>query len=901
LQESQSAHAEISRYWGKAKPLAGGGLPTHPLAYHSLDVAGAMAALLDAWPWALARLAAATGLQSGQARGWALAAAALHDLGKFADAFQAKAPDHWSGRPAWPGGLQTQGFDHGSFGRELWTASSARGRFEFDAHRQFHAWLMAAWGHHGAPPDAKRPYRNRHCDVIRGAATGDAHAFADAICDLFQVATNAPDIEPGPETWLFAGLCIIADWIGSNQAWFPYRAADLAIADYWREVAVPKGAVAVRAAGLTAASPATTLTLAQLTGRDDAPTPLQRWAAEVALPDGPMIAIVEDLTGAGKTEAALLLAHRLIAAGRASGLYWALPTQATANMLHDRFKPAGARAGYRAIFDRGAAPSLALAHGGVDLAEGFQSTIIRPADPASAAAQDGEAYGDAADAAASAQCAAWLADERRKSLLAHVGVGTIDQALMAALPRRFAALRQAALAGRVLIVDEVHGYDPFVARTLKGLLAVHAAHGGSAILLSATLTTVAKSELVAGFAEGLGRIAPPLQQRSFPLATIVDGAAAHAAPIASQRGTRRDLSVRRIDDPAAALAHVVDHARAGRCAVWIRNTVGDALDAYDALLGAGPDVRATLFHSRFMIVDRAAIEAEVLAAFGPASREVDRTGRVLIATQVVEQSLDLDFDAMVSDLAPLELLIQRAGRLHRHDRGARPPPELLVLGPNPALAADAAWYARAFPRAARVYGDHAKLWAGLNLLVHHGALPLSSRDPRSLLETIDRVVEADGVPEPLRRSHEETWARDSAGRATARSQLVAQVRHAFHEDGRSWGRDDEAPTRLGAEQRLLRLAQWREEVLTPLAGGTGWAAWRRSEVQWWASAIAAVGAGTWDHAVAAARADWPGWLDGCLLVPMAGTDAAGFTAPIADASGTARCLFYSHSRGLILC
>lgn len=188
------------------------------------------------------------------------------------------------------------------------------------------------------------------------------------------------------------------------------------------------------------------------------------------LPAGPMLAIVEDVTGSGKTEAALLLASRLMRSGLASGVFMAMPTMATANAMYGRLEVC-----YLSLFTEKA--SLVLAHGRRDLNPDFLASV---SDRNAASRQtESEETGDQASAA----CAAWIADDRRKAFLADVGVGAVDQAFLGVLPSRHQALRLWGLADRVLVVDEAHAYDAYMGRELERLLEFHAALGGSAIVL----------------------------------------------------------------------------------------------------------------------------------------------------------------------------------------------------------------------------------------------------------------------------------------------------------------------------------------------------------------------------------------------------------------------------------
>ena len=229
---------------------------------------------------------------------------------------------------------------------------------------------------------------------------------------------------------------------------------------------------------------------------------MQEACSAVALRDGPMLAVIEDETGAGKTEAALILAQRMMAAGKGRGLFFALPTMATADAMFLRNRDCIA-----GMFDRG--PSLTLAHGRAGLSVGFRDLIGReranPDEPG---------------------CSDWLAEDRRRALLADVGVGTIDQALLAVLPTRHSCLRLYGLSSKILIVDEVYEMgDPYLQELLVTLLRIHAAMGGSAILLTATLPLGLRARLVAAFEEGAGRETSPSTDRAYPALTVAGAAA----------------------------------------------------------------------------------------------------------------------------------------------------------------------------------------------------------------------------------------------------------------------------------------------------------------------------------------------------------------------------------------
>lgn len=476
-------------YWGKAQPRGDAGPQWHPAPYHGLDVAAVGAAFLESRPRALAALARAAGLPEDLARRWLLFALSIHDIGKFACCFQSKAAPLFRNRDQWGSARRLRADPgHGRVGIALW-----KGGCSLDGTRRaaftplfggplkrlpFDRWFCAAAGHHGRPLAVEDATLD---GLACQEALDDARTFVEACADLFNPKVP-PDVQLrdaaiGRSSWLVAGLTMLCDWIGSNQTWFEYKEPRWTLPDYWA-IALQTARQALDRAGLSAPRVAARFTLADALGKgndgtdDDGtapdPTPLQRWAAEEASIDGQSLVIIEDLTGAGKTEAGLIVAHRLMTAGAAEGLYWALPTMATADALYRRF----ARA-YRRLFADAGQASLALAHSASAFNEVFAKSLFEPEPEEGGslrygrgdeAGAEGEADADA-DVTASAR---WLADDRRRTFLADVGVGTIDQALLGVLPSRHQALRLAALSRRALVVDEAHSYDPYMTRLRLG-------------------------------------------------------------------------------------------------------------------------------------------------------------------------------------------------------------------------------------------------------------------------------------------------------------------------------------------------------------------------------------------------------------------------------------------------
>jgi CRISPR-associated endonuclease/helicase Cas3 len=823
-------------YWGKAHPQDEVAQRYHLLVFHSLDVAACGEALLRLPHLSLAALSADLGWPLPEVQRWFVFFLAIHDVGKFARAFQNLAPD--LSPDLVPKNPRKQyGERHDTLGWLFWRDKGAthvlgesRGEEDF-----WDDWMRTAAGHHGKPPRETASSGNRQLysdDFFLPEDFAAALSFVDAAKALFlpeeMPVFSAEEVRILKQhSWRLAGLAVLADWLGSDSGSFPYQEDPCPIKKYWEQVAQPRAEAAVCAAGLRAQAVRRwdegDDAFAKLFGDEKRPTPLQQYAATVEMSAEPQLFLLEDVTGAGKTEAALLLAHRLLAAGCAQGLYFALPTMATANQMYERVGGV-----YRRLYESQANPSLILSHGARQLVEGFRQSVLKPGEQR----QDLSYSKD--DPSASAQCSAWLADNRKKALLADVGVGTVDQALLGVLPVRHQSLRLLGLSGKVLLIDEVHAYDAYMSTLLEGLLEAQALQGGSAILLSATLPAALRAKLAAAFQRGCGgtsgALAPDMR---YPLATQVCGrieVKTHAC------ATRPQLARRVRVEPLHSEQDVIDliarEAEAGRSICWIRNTVEDVRHAYDVLQPSLPPERLQLFHSRYAMGDRLAIEGAVVQHFGLSSTTEVRRGQVLIGTQVVEQSLDLDFDVMVSDLAPVDLVIQRAGRLQRHARSAegnlaadgverREAPVLHLLCPESTDEPDSNWYKRLFPKASFVYPDAGQLWLTQRVLLEAGCIVTPGESGqrggvRSLVEAVYDKDAGSPVPEALQRA-----TREQEGKVLAEISLAGfnrlRLDMGYCDDGKNkWFEESQIKTRLGEESRTIYLAREENGTLRPL-------------------------------------------------------------------------------------
>ncbi len=888
-------------YWGKARRDGEDGARLHLLAYHCLDVAAVGAALLQADASLRHRLAAIAHLDPSSVERFLPFALALHDIGKFAPAFQDLKPEL---AEALQGPRPRVGYAtrHDAMGLALWCGKlavdatsagwlSAQGRDGplggGDLCYLVAPWMHAVLGHHGQPAVDRGALHNHFHP--RQRARADAHEFAAAVAALFgpvELRFERPPAECEVETalkpssWMVAGLAVLCDWLGSSAEWFPFRQDATPLAAYWGE-ARARAARALEACGILPRRASLSTGMAALYPAVTAPRPMQEAVQAIELSAGPQLFLLEDLTGSGKTEAAVLLAHRLMAAGKGGGVFFALPTMATANAMYERIQAVVPR-----LFLDGEQPSVVLAHSAPHLLAGLRDLGL-PQQPG----------GDylRGEPSISTQCAAWIADSRKRALLAQVGVGTLDQALMAAMQVRHGTLRLLGVSRNVLVVDEVHAYDAYMASILERLLEFQAGLGGSAILLSATLPTEQRRRLAAAFQRGLGARSAASGSAAYPLVTRVDAGSVVERPVRAAASSCRRVAVKPIDSPEAAAALVVSAAAAGRRVCWIRNTVQDAIDAHALLVPRLPPKALALFHARFAMGDRLRIESDVLAAFGPAERRRESVAglRVLVATQVVEQSLDLDFDDLITDLAPMDLVIQRAGRLHRHRRDGRGEPVLHVLGPPFTEAPEGSWFASAFPRAKHVYRDWGQVWLTLRELVRRGALVLPG-EARALMDAVFSQAARAEVPAALERASDEAELERKVSRSIADGVKV-DLPGGYGGDQHSWASDARVATRLSEPTTLVRLARLVDSRAVPWIAAERHA-WELSQLQVARRKLA--GPAPSDAAlIEAAKASMPFVDDGMVTVVLRGA-AQGFRGGGLDHEGHPVGVLYDRGIGL---
>ncbi|HYE00979.1 MAG TPA: CRISPR-associated helicase Cas3' [Alphaproteobacteria bacterium] len=827
--------------WGKA---ARGSTDWHPLPYHMLDVAAVLDLGLQRRPQLLSALSAGLEMQEAECRAMLLAVLALHDVGKVAHGFQMLRPDIAALLGRSPGRRKPFACRHDQAGKLILQMLLEQSRLALPVPAGGDAeailLLTVATGHHGTVPVHDHPWNDLTWSGF--AQAGDLDAAAElvaAMADRFDWRSGWPDAA-GLERLspLLNGLFTLCDWLGSAEP-FVYRPEAMPLDRYYEEHALPTAERVldeVRPAlfrELPRHPPAAFEALFAGLGRNGVaprPTPLQALIDGLftgeALPGGPLLTIIEDLPGAGKTEAADLIAQRLIALGRADGLYVGLPTMVTADAAFDRKFDRERGLDYGAALFA-APPQVVLAHSRRHRHRQFAFA------PTQAGVEEGEGH-----------AAAWFGRSSRRALLTELGVGTVDQALAGALRARFATLRLAGLWRKLLVVDEVHAYDPYMRPLLEALMRWQGQMGHSVVLMSATLPSAIRNALARAYAEGAGwtetaQAAAALPPGPYPQLSLVGAAGIQTRAVDPVPGPgTRPVRFAAVHDEDEADARILEWLAAGRSILWFRNSVGDAVEAWErhaALAERAGRPAPLLYHARFLPADRSAAESALLGAIGKGADPGARRGRLVIATQAAEQSLDLDADEMVCDLAMVDSVIQRLGRRRRHARRAdgsladdgvdlRPDSPVLLHMP-PLLPAGPRWYAARFPRAARIYSDDAKLWLTARHLLDPATIPGRRRigaalvladDLRPLLEAV--YAEAPALPEEaaaLLRRHAQALGDAVAERALGRRGSLSFQRDLVEDWGSGSTRSDDAE----GEPRT-RLIDGHTAVLAAVEDGT---------------------------------------------------------------------------------
>ncbi|WP_306367067.1 CRISPR-associated helicase Cas3' [Nocardiopsis sp. CC223A] len=707
--------------WGKTGEVDHG-LPDeawHPLLFHMIDSANVAGQIWDRYLSAAMRGALGLSPESGKALYMWLAG--LHDLGKASPVHQKLSPHHYQRVHAVvPHTADCQeGFGHARLSAHMVTRILEEEEgWPFEA-AQWVADVLG--GHHGTFPSGSDTH-----DPERRTVGGEAYRQAQRY--LFDAVTGYCGVDlddlrdriPGIGTQLsFAGAVVMADWLASNSRYFGYdeteqkptaekyaKASQQLAKDRFQEITELNQVWQPRPGGDTRKL------YKDRFGIDD-PHSTQIVVDEMArAATRPGLMVVEAPTGEGKTEAALAAAEILAERFGFNGLFFALPTQATSNSIFGRLLKKWSESQQHK-------PTVSLVHGKARLKKEFAEL------PPGAVADGGRD---------SLTVSSWMRGSK-KALLNPIAVGTIDQLLFAGVAARYVQLRHLGLANKVVVIDEVHAYDTYMSEILHRVLHWLGWHGVPVVLLSATLPPEQRRQLLTAYS---GAPKLPVEGAGYPRITWVE------APTKEQRlawkegddtepvlfsrsaATGRGSTVRLEFAPEAEkgnLQGVLEQRlkESPKANVLVlRNTVQRAQDTYDQLREQFPDFEVRLAHARFTAQDRERIDRELMDLYGPPAEDRRRPDRsIVVATQVAEQSLDVDFDLVVSDLAPIDLLLQRAGRCHRHqkrpmaERGTLTTPTLVITGYHQ----DGAEPPRLLGRTRRPY-DHHLLYRTLAVLTH---------------------------------------------------------------------------------------------------------------------------------------------------------------------------------------
>ena len=568
-------------------------------------------------------------------------------------------------------------------------------------------------GHHGIFPNDRR-INELESEKLRGNECWRKARIelAAKLAEVLEISkpisfTNDPDLT-NADVMILAGLVSVADWIGSNTEFFVCEIDDSTKSDFiinlnaYKQKSQTQARESLKSLGWILPNDEAL----KLTSNDQnlseqenfkklfpfikSRRHLQDMAIEIGKElDQPGIVIVEAPTGEGKTEAAMYLADAWNKKLKLNGYYFALPTQATSNQMFGRVNK----------FLTNSFPNQniqnQLLHGHAALSAEFK-TLKENYRQFIKNISDDECVGDSCTP--SVVAAEWFTYKKR-GLLAPFGVGTIDQALLAVLQTKHVFVRLFGLANKTIIIDEVHAYDAYMSTILEHLLEWLAALGSPVILLSATLPSQKKNRLIKSYQKGLGIKSCEFENGTYPRISYAVGETVKIRELETSDKNKRTIDLKKIDENF--IERLKEELKDdGGCVAIICNTVARSQAIFDLLskdkFFQGNDEidglpKVNLLHSRFRYLERKDREDNCLERFGKPDKNDESPKRpklaVLVSTQIIEQSLDLDFDLMITELAPIDLLLQRAGRLQRHERDDRPQnfrdnPNLWIIKPQ---------------------------------------------------------------------------------------------------------------------------------------------------------------------------------------------------------------------------
>lgn len=795
----------VRLFWGKAGRAR---VPVvHPALFHMIDVGMVARAMVERSPrTALRGLRLAADLSADEAARRIGFLIALHDLGKISPGFQIQRDD-----------LTAEQRDRGYDFPETLEPDHSHVTLQ---HLRYMARDNCAAGvlarsiaaHHGMfhPTGAARQRRKDGLGLWWEAR----EAAIAALAMLFGAQSEAvlrPDQFTPAEGMILAGLTAVADWIGSDKRFFPPEGSPPRPLEAYATEAYGQAHAALDDLKWDPWQPDSEQWDFTSLFPNLPPNALQQLTMRLAteLPE-PAMVVIEAPMGMGKTEAALHLADVLLNRFGHAGLYDALPTQATSSQIFRRV-----RDDYLARRLAGRPANLHLLHGLAAFDDAY-AEMLEPARSESPHPYDiSDVDGRRGSPEAAVIAASWFRG-RKLGLLSPFAVGTIDQALMGALQTRHMFVRLHGLANKVVLVDEAHAYDTYTSTLLDCLVEWLGVLGCSVIILSATLPAARRRGLARAYA-GKG-VALPAQ--AYPrVTTVTRGGEVRSDPIP---GTPEKevlleslLAPDRADPEGVIIDRLAHELREGGCAAWICNTVDAAQLAYlrlARLREEGHPVFSTadlvLYHARFPVDQRHEIETAIDSKFGKKGLNTGQRPHlaVLIGTQVLEQALDYSVDVMVTELAPVDLVLQRSGRLHRHVHVRPCPlqqPRLLWLAPPPNTAGEPE-----FGVSGRIYEEVVLLrsWHALRQRT-------SVQIPHDIEALVEEVYSdpPPTLPEPLQAVVERLGREAETARQKHQGLALANAIHGpTEEDPFQMDRalpDEEAPTDVQGTPAVTRLAE----------------------------------------------------------------------------------------------
>jgi len=672
---------KLVNFWAKTSQVDSG---WHPLLLHMLDVAATADVILSRETEATRkRMAAVLGMPWKNARPWLLLVMACHDLGKACPGFQCK----WKNLSDLPlPRIPNVDINHAYVSQIALTGILQ----QRDWPEELAALVADAVGcHHGE--------RISEINLEKLEVNGDAlgsiewqntlRSIFNAVLEVLKpIEAPTKQTLSGPDFMLLSGLTSFADWIGSNEDWFSFGTPeDCEDLSGWFEKRKERAGYALDAIGWEHRVPLLSEPRSFEQVFRFPPRPLQKAVADaLAFLQSPAILLIEAPMGEGKTEAAFYAHLEMQRRFGHRGLYVALPTKATGNAMFKRTLEFLCDQGKNRKLD------LQLVHGAALLNDTYQHLQFT-------GIYDPETGGEI-------RAGEWFTNKKR-ALLSEYGVGTVDQAIVPILRVRHNFVRLWGLANRVVVFDEIHAYDAYTGTLLLRLIHWLLELGSSVVLLSATLSPSFRRELAKIVKADL-----PKQEPRYPRLSLFSSDSICQTHFEPDPSRHLVLKLLAIPPELQCIKDSLDeHLVNGGMGLALVNTVQRAQELYqlfpsgEPLFQKGQNVgkrladgtEIYLFHARFPANRRQQREDHILSIFGEAG---NRTGRkILIATQVAEQSLDLDFDLIVTDLAPIDLILQRAGRLWRHKRHYRPLPEPILIiaglaGEHPPSFGEPLWW-----------------------------------------------------------------------------------------------------------------------------------------------------------------------------------------------------------------